>query len=84
MTTMRCPICKRPLPGEEPPSEGSPPKATNPSFPFCSPRCKLIDLGAWLDGKYRIVGEPLDSDHEGGDRDMTETAAAADRRGPAT
>jgi hypothetical protein len=23
-------------------------------FPFCSQRCKLIDLGAWLDGQYII------------------------------
>jgi hypothetical protein len=24
-------------------------------FPFCSQRCKLIDLGAWLDADYKIV-----------------------------
>ena len=24
-------------------------------FPFCSRRCKLIDLGVWLDGDYKIV-----------------------------
>ena len=37
-------------------------------FPFCSQRCKLIDLGAWLDVEYRIVStrqsqesdEPID------------------------
>ncbi|MEK6621777.1 MAG: DNA gyrase inhibitor YacG [Planctomycetota bacterium] len=29
-----------------------------PYFPFCSDRCKLIDLGAWLDEKYRIE-EPM-------------------------
>ncbi|GAC1337884.1 MAG: hypothetical protein NVSMB14_04920 [Isosphaeraceae bacterium] len=23
-----------------------------PSFPFCTERCKLIDLGRWLDGAY--------------------------------
>ena len=23
-----------------------------PSFPFCSDRCRLIDLGRWIDGKY--------------------------------
>jgi endogenous inhibitor of DNA gyrase (YacG/DUF329 family) len=27
-------------------------------FPFCSERCKLIDLGAWLDADYRIVSKP--------------------------
>jgi uncharacterized protein len=25
-----------------------------PSFPFCSERCKLIDLGRWIDGTYAI------------------------------
>jgi len=27
-------------------------------FPFCSERCKLIDLGAWLDAGYRIASKP--------------------------
>jgi uncharacterized protein len=31
-------------------------------FPFCSQRCKLIDLGAWLDADYRIVGKPDEED----------------------
>ena len=25
--------------------------------PFCSERCKLLDLGNWVDGRYRIAGE---------------------------
>lgn len=25
-----------------------------PSFPFCSKRCKLIDLGRWIDGAYSL------------------------------
>ncbi|HMP17945.1 MAG TPA: DNA gyrase inhibitor YacG [Gemmatales bacterium] len=25
-----------------------------PQFPFCSPRCKLIDLGRWLGEEYRL------------------------------
>src|SRR5262249_48168045 len=29
-----------------------------PSFPFCSDRCKLIDLGRWIDGDYAIPGTP--------------------------
>jgi uncharacterized protein len=29
-----------------------------PYFPFCSERCKLVDLGAWLDEQYRIE-EPV-------------------------
>ena len=31
----------------------------NPAYPFCSERCKLIDLGAWLSGRYVIPGEPV-------------------------
>lgn len=30
----------------------------NPSRPFCSKRCKLLDLGAWADESHRIAGEP--------------------------
>ncbi|MDQ3260928.1 MAG: DNA gyrase inhibitor YacG [Burkholderiales bacterium] len=26
----------------------------NPSRPFCSQRCKLIDLGAWANESYRV------------------------------
>lgn len=40
---MRCPICKK-----DAPYEG------NPFRPFCSERCKLIDLDNWLSGRYRI------------------------------
>jgi uncharacterized protein len=29
--------------------------------PFCSERCKLLDLGKWIDGKYRIPAEPVPS-----------------------
>lgn len=29
----------------------------NPSRPFCSERCKLIDLGAWANDEYRIETE---------------------------
>ena len=31
-------------------------------YPFCSRRCKLVDLGRWVDGEYRI-DEPLRPDH---------------------
>ena len=41
----KCPICKREIPA----SEGM------PAFgPFCSARCRSIDLGNWLEGQYRI------------------------------
>jgi uncharacterized protein len=54
-TTVRCPICKQPV--TEPPAPDAP-----TTFPFCSERCKLIDLGRWLDGKYQIPVEETDED----------------------
>lgn len=27
--------------------------------PFCSERCKLLDLADWVDGRYRIPGPPV-------------------------
>jgi endogenous inhibitor of DNA gyrase (YacG/DUF329 family) len=37
-------------------------------FPFCSKRCKLIDLGAWLDSEYKLVSklQTQDSDEPSG------------------
>ena len=51
---MLCPICKKPV--DE--SEAHKPSAL---FPFCSERCKLIDLGRWLSGRYQIPVEPEES-----------------------
>lgn len=30
--------------------------------PFCSERCRLLDLARWVDGHYRVPGEPATSD----------------------
>ncbi len=35
--------------------------AKNPNRPFCSERCKLIDLGGWADDSNRIPG---DAEHQ--------------------
>ena len=32
----------------------------NPFRPFCSERCKLVDLGAWLEERHAIPGEPAE------------------------
>jgi uncharacterized protein len=48
----RCPICSAELDAA---AEGA------PSAPFCSARCKKIDLGNWLGGAYRI-STPLDAE----------------------
>ena len=45
---MKCPICKKEV------------KLDDPEMPFCSERCRLIDLGNWASEKYVIPG-PLDS-----------------------
>ena len=52
--TKRCPICKR-----ETRFEG------NPFRPFCSERCKLIDLDNWLGGRYRVSTPVISPDQEG-------------------
>jgi len=49
----RCPTCKRLVAA----SEQNRSETAN-FFPFCSNRCKLIDLGAWLDAEYRIPNQP--------------------------
>jgi endogenous inhibitor of DNA gyrase (YacG/DUF329 family) len=39
---LRCPTCKKPV------------ELSSPELPFCSERCRLIDLGRWSDEEYRI------------------------------
>jgi endogenous inhibitor of DNA gyrase (YacG/DUF329 family) len=29
-----------------------------PTFPFCCERCRLVDLGRWIDGDYALPGGP--------------------------
>jgi endogenous inhibitor of DNA gyrase (YacG/DUF329 family) len=37
--------------------------------PFCSSRCKLIDLGDWAAEKHRVPGEPANNQQEPEDKD---------------
>jgi endogenous inhibitor of DNA gyrase (YacG/DUF329 family) len=53
---MRCPTCKKAVPDDSP--------APARAWPFCSERCKLIDLGRWLDGKYQIPVDENDPDEQ--------------------
>jgi endogenous inhibitor of DNA gyrase (YacG/DUF329 family) len=32
--------------------------------PFCSERCKTLDLGAWANEEYRVPGEALEEENE--------------------
>lgn len=53
----KCPMCGKVIPSVTTTLEGK--KRINaPFFPFCSKRCRLLDLGSWLDGRYRVPAEP--------------------------
>jgi hypothetical protein len=41
----------------------------NPHRPFCSDRCRLIDLGAWTQERYRIPAEEMDLNLDADDDD---------------
>jgi hypothetical protein len=55
--TVRCPTCQRPV-------EWS---AASTWRPFCSERCKLIDLGAWVSERRAIPGEEIPAAREDGE-----------------
>ncbi len=50
MAKLRCPTCDKLFDS-----------ATTMAMPFCSERCRLIDLGRWLDEEHRV---PVDGDPE--------------------
>ena len=52
--TIKCPICKKPVDEDSATEAGS-------TFPFCSDRCRTIDLARWLDGAYQI---PVQNDDD--------------------
>ncbi len=55
---LHCPTCKKRV------------RKSDADFPFCSDRCRLIDLGKWASGAY-VVSSPLRDTDEGvgGDSD---------------
>lgn len=44
----KCPTCNKQIPSQD-----------NPFRPFCSERCKLIDLSKWVSEEYRVPGKPV-------------------------
>jgi endogenous inhibitor of DNA gyrase (YacG/DUF329 family) len=44
----KCPICGKP--------------ASEPTLPFCSPRCRDVDLNRWLSGSYVVPGRETDGE----------------------
>lgn len=64
--SLRCPTCRKlVLKGE-------------PEFPFCSERCRTIDLGKWASGGY-VISTPLNDPESGGEAEYTERPASASR-----
>jgi uncharacterized protein len=51
-TNFRCPICKKTV------------QATEADFPFCSDRCRTIDLGKWASGDYVISSPVTDTEEQ--------------------
>jgi hypothetical protein len=49
---LRCPTCRQPV------------RHDGEDFPFCSERCRVIDLGKWASGKY-VVSSPVQDAEEG-------------------
>jgi endogenous inhibitor of DNA gyrase (YacG/DUF329 family) len=54
----KCPTCNRQADWQD-----------NPFRPFCSERCKLIDLGKWVSEEYRVPGKPVPSEQDEGEGD---------------
>ena len=54
---LRCPICKKEV------------KSTDAEFPFCSERCRTIDLGKWASGAYVIPSPGTETEEAIGDAD---------------
>jgi endogenous inhibitor of DNA gyrase (YacG/DUF329 family) len=58
---MKCPTCNKRIEWDD-----------NPFRPFCSERCKLIDLGRWVDEEYRVPGKPVITDQSPEDEETSE------------
>jgi endogenous inhibitor of DNA gyrase (YacG/DUF329 family) len=57
MIQLRCPICSRSFEIAD--------LGDLPTFPFCSERCRLIDLGRWIDERYAVpVSKKSDDETE--------------------
>jgi hypothetical protein len=59
ITSLRCPTCHKIV------------FATDSEFPFCSDRCRSIDLGKWLSGGY-VISSPVNDPETGGEAEYTE------------
>ena len=53
MKKVQCPICGAAMPGNW---------QDYPDYPFCTKRCRTIDLGRWLGEEYRVAGKDAGED----------------------
>jgi len=53
---VKCPACGAPVPWTE----------SSRFRPFCSERCRIMDLGAWAAERHRIAGGPADGPPDAG------------------
>jgi len=67
----QCPVCRKPVSGPS----GAKNQANNRGFfPFCSERCKLVDLERWFQSEY-VISSPVQqqkNDDENGPENMLE------------
>jgi uncharacterized protein len=56
-----CPTCGRSCEGK---AEGT--RVELPAAPFCSERCRTVDLGSWLSESYRISSAAAEEDLDAG------------------
>jgi endogenous inhibitor of DNA gyrase (YacG/DUF329 family) len=59
--TLRCPTCRKLV------------LRKDPEFPFCSERCRLIDLGKWASGGY-VISTPVTDPEAFGDAEQSSEA----------
>jgi endogenous inhibitor of DNA gyrase (YacG/DUF329 family) len=62
MSSEPCPICARPV------------EAGSEFHPFCSRKCKLVDLGRWLGESYRVPTAKNDDEDDAADDARSETS----------
>ncbi len=73
-SSLRCPTCRKIV------------LAGEPDFPFCSDRCRVIDLGKWVSGGY-VISTPVNDPESGGEAEYNEPRErriGGVRKGPET
>ncbi len=69
LRSLRCPTCRKIV------------LRKDPEFPFCSERCRLIDLGKWASGAY-VVSRPIHDPEALGDAEIRQARFERERHMP--